>query len=93
MNSTTTYAVVDIETTGTSIDGTNRMLQFSCVFINNKKISNTFNTMINPGMPIPNEVKKLTGISENDVRHAPFLKMLWEQYTLYYKEQFLWHII
>ncbi|KRM90896.1 helicase C-terminal domain-containing protein [Liquorilactobacillus cacaonum] len=74
MNSTTTYAVVDIETTGTSIDGTNRMLQFSCVFINNKKISNTFNTMINPGMPIPNEVKKLTGISENDVRHAPFFE-------------------
>ncbi|MDN7145000.1 helicase C-terminal domain-containing protein [Liquorilactobacillus mali] len=74
MRSTTTYAVVDIETTGTSMDGSNRMLQFSCVFIKNKEIVNTFNTMINPGMPIPIEVQKLTGISDKNVRKAPFFE-------------------
>ncbi|MFT8477113.1 MAG: helicase C-terminal domain-containing protein [Liquorilactobacillus sp.] len=74
MRSTTTYAVVDIETTGTSMDGSNRMLQFSCVFINNQKIVNTFNTMINPGIPIPIEVQKLTGISDKNVRKAPFFE-------------------
>ncbi|MFT9373149.1 helicase C-terminal domain-containing protein [Liquorilactobacillus hordei] len=74
MCSTNTYAVVDIETTGTSMDGSNRMLQFSCVFIKNKEIINTFNTMINPGMAIPIEVQKLTGISDKDVRKAPFFE-------------------
>ncbi|KRM97505.1 ATP-dependent helicase DinG [Liquorilactobacillus aquaticus DSM 21051] len=68
------YAVVDIETTGTSIDGTNRMIQFSCVFVKGGKIINDFSTMINPLMPIPKEVQHLTGITNKDVQKAPLFE-------------------
>lgn len=66
-----TFAVVDLETTGTKMDGTNRIIQFSCVLVQNRKIVNTFNTLINPLMAIPIDVQNLTGIHEKDVRHAP----------------------
>ncbi|KRN06197.1 ATP-dependent helicase DinG [Liquorilactobacillus sucicola DSM 21376 = JCM 15457] len=74
MSLATTYAVVDIETTGTSIDGTNRMIQFSCVFVKNGQIINHFNTMVNPLMPIPKEVQHLTGITNKDVKKAPLFE-------------------
>ena len=41
-----TFAVVDLETTGTKIDGTNRIIQFSCVLVENDKIVNHFNTLV-----------------------------------------------
>ena len=66
-----TFAVVDLETTGTKMDGKNRIIQFSCVLVQNRKIVNTFNTLINPLMAIPADVQNLTGIHEKDIRHAP----------------------
>ncbi|WP_235805580.1 helicase C-terminal domain-containing protein [Liquorilactobacillus oeni] len=65
------YAVVDIETTGTAMDGSNRIIQFSCVLVKDNKIANIFNTMVNPLMKIPEEVQQLTGITPKDVRKAP----------------------
>ncbi|MFT9155294.1 helicase C-terminal domain-containing protein [Liquorilactobacillus satsumensis] len=65
------YAVVDIETTGTAMDGSNRIIQFSCVLVKDKKIANVFSTMVNPVMKIPEEVQQLTGITARDVRKAP----------------------
>lgn len=67
-----TFAVVDLETTGTSFDGNNRIIQFSCVFVKNNKIINDFNTLINPEMRIPPEIEELTGISNKDVKGAPY---------------------
>ncbi|KRN88660.1 helicase C-terminal domain-containing protein [Ligilactobacillus ceti] len=69
-----TYAVVDLETTGTALNGKERIIQFSCVFIKNNKISKTFNTYVNPQMKIPTEVQKLTGITDKDVRKAPLFE-------------------
>lgn len=66
-----TFAVVDLETTGTKIDGTNRIIQFSCVLVENNKIVNHFNTLVNPLRPIPVEIQNLTGIYEQDVCSAP----------------------
>ncbi|KRL00064.1 helicase C-terminal domain-containing protein [Liquorilactobacillus capillatus] len=74
MSLASTYAVVDIETTGTSIDGTNRIIQFSCAFVKGGKIINRFNTMINPLIPIPKEIQHLTGITNKDVQKAPLFE-------------------
>ena len=56
MTKSKTYAVVDLEMTTPALDGTGRIIQFSCTFIENGKISDTFNTMIEPQCPIPAEV-------------------------------------
>lgn len=71
MKSPTIYAVVDLETTGTSLDGKQRIIQFSCVLVQNNKIINKFNTLVNPQMSIPLEVQKLTNITNKDVKNAP----------------------
>ena len=60
MTKSKTYAVVDLEMTTPALDGTGRIIQFSCTFIENGKISDTFSTLIDPQCPIPPEVQKLT---------------------------------
>ena len=71
MDSNTTYAVVDIETTGTNLNANERVIQIGCVFIKHHKIINTFATDINPEMAIPNAIQQLTGITNRRVRKAP----------------------
>ncbi len=71
MTNAKTYAVVDLEMTGTNPDGSERLIQFSCVFIENGKIVNEFSTLINPLKPIPEEVQALTNITNQDVKKAP----------------------
>ena len=71
MTKKTTYAIVDLETTGTAINGTNRIIQFSCVFVQYGKIVNEFSTLVDPRQPIPPEISQLTKISDRDVRKAP----------------------
>ena len=71
MTKSKTYAVVDLEMTTPALDGTGRIIQFSCTFIENGKISDTFSTLIDPQCPIPPEVQKLTGIKNSDVSKAP----------------------
>ncbi|MDV7719101.1 DEAD/DEAH box helicase [Pediococcus ethanolidurans] len=71
MDSNTTYAVVDIETTGTNLNANERVIQISCVFVKKHKIINTFVTDINPEMSIPNAIQQLTGITNQRVRKAP----------------------
>ncbi|GBG95096.1 ATP-dependent helicase [Ligilactobacillus salitolerans] len=71
MSSKKIYAVVDLETTGTAINGTNRIIQFSCAFIENQQVVNEFSTLVDPKQPIPAEISHLTGIFDRDVKEAP----------------------
>lgn len=66
-----TYAVVDLETTGTSLDGSQRIIQFACVLVEDGKIVNQFNTLINPYQHLSNEVKRVTGLKDKDLKTAP----------------------
>lgn len=66
-----TYSVVDLEMTGTRPDGSERLIQFSCVFVEGGRIVSTFSTLINPLKDIPEEVQNLTHITDGDVAHAP----------------------
>lgn len=69
-----TYAVVDLEATGNVINGQERIIQFSCVFVKNNKIINQFNTFINPEQKISKEVTALTHITNEDVKDAPLFE-------------------
>ena len=48
MNADTTFAVVDLETTGTSVKDGDRMIQFGCALVRHGKIIQTISQMINP---------------------------------------------
>ncbi|EOH99557.1 exonuclease, DNA polymerase III, epsilon subunit [Enterococcus haemoperoxidus ATCC BAA-382] len=73
MKNKQTYAVVDLETTGTDplVD---RIIQFGCVLIQEGKIISRFATDINPNQAISKQIQQLTGISNSRVQKAPYFE-------------------
>lgn len=64
------YAIVDIETTGSPANS-NGITEIAIVLHNGKEIEGKYETLINPGMPIPPYVAHLTNISNKMVASAP----------------------
>ena len=64
------YVVFDIETTGLKRE-TDRIIEIGAVKVINGKITDKFSTFINPDMPIPENITKLTSITDEDVKNAP----------------------
>lgn len=71
MNQNTTYAVVDMETTGTSIKHGDHIIQFSVSFVENNQIIDSYSTYINDGVEISEEISNLTGITSETIKNAP----------------------
>ena len=57
------YCVVDIETTGLQFR-TDKITEIGAIKIKDGKVIDTFDTLINPGIPIPEEISRLTGITD-----------------------------
>lgn len=69
-----TFAVVDLETTGTQREHDNHIIQFGCAIIKNRKVVKTYSFMINPHRDIPLSVQNLTGIDNEAVNHEKDFK-------------------
>ncbi|MEC5271066.1 ATP-dependent DNA helicase DinG [Caldifermentibacillus hisashii] len=65
------FVIVDIETTGHSPKKGDRMIQFAGVVLEDRKITETFTTFLNPGIPISPFITELTGIDNEMVANAP----------------------
>lgn len=65
-----TYVVVDIETTGGTANF-HRITEIGAVKIRGGQVVDEFQTLLNPGRPIPAFITKLTGITDEMVRTAP----------------------
>jgi DNA polymerase III subunit epsilon len=68
------YVVVDVETTGGSPGGGDRITEFCAVTVANGRIADMFETLINPQRPIPPAVTRLTRITWEMVRNAPTIR-------------------
>ncbi len=64
-----TFVVFDIETTGFS-PVTNRIIEIGAVKVENGQITDRFSTFVNPEVPIPFEIEKLTSINDSMVMDA-----------------------
>ena len=64
------YAIVDIETTGSYAAG-NGITEIAIVIHDGKEVLDFYETLVNPGQPIPYFIQNLTGINEAMVAHAP----------------------
>jgi DNA polymerase-3 subunit epsilon len=64
------YAVVDIETTG-SYAGANGITEIGIVIHDGEKVLNFYESLVNPHVPIPYFIQRLTGINNEMVANAP----------------------
>ena len=65
------FAVVDVETTGMRALGTDRITEIAVVLVHGPRREVVFESLVNPGRPIPPAITQITRISNDMVRHAP----------------------
>ena len=70
-----TYVVFDIETTGFSPIH-NRIIEIGAVKVANGEILDRFSTFVNPDVPIPYRIEKLTSINDSMVMDAPMIDVI-----------------
>jgi DNA polymerase-3 subunit epsilon len=71
-----TYVVVDVETTGGSPGGGDRIVEFGAVTVAGGRIVDHYETLVNPERPISPQVTRLTRITWDMVRRAPTIRDL-----------------
>lgn len=69
--SVSSYAVIDFETTGLSPAYGARPTEIAVVLVRGDVIVDRFQSLMNPGVPIPHEIQAFTGITNAMVRRAP----------------------
>ena len=79
------FVVFDIETTGFS-PVSNRIIEIGAVKVVNGEIADKFSTFVNPQVPIPYHIEKLTGINDSMVMDAPMIEEVLPQFMEFCKD-------
>ncbi len=74
-----TFSVVDIETTGTDAQY-DKITEIAVVKIVNGVITESFQTLVNPEVSIPERIVELTGISDELVKDSPTIDMVYPDF-------------
>ncbi|KRO18209.1 helicase C-terminal domain-containing protein [Lacticaseibacillus saniviri] len=74
MNTDTIYAVIDLETTGTSVNSGDRVIQIGIALIQSGQIIQTVSQLINPDRDVPRRIQQLTAITPKMLVTAPYFE-------------------
>lgn len=78
------YVVFDLETTGFSI-AKNKIIEIGAVKIENNEVTDSFSAFVNPEVPIPFRIIKLTGITDAIVKDEPTIEEVLPKFTEFCK--------
>ncbi len=78
-----TYTVFDIETTGLSVHY-DKIIEISAVKIKDHQVIDTFNAFVNPKQPLTEFTKRLTGITEADVKAADTIDVVMPKFKAFF---------
>lgn len=85
------YAIVDIETTG-NYAAANGITEISIHIFDGNSVIEKFETLINPGQPIPYYIQAMTGITDKMVARAPRFEEIADKiYQLLHDKIFIAH--
>ena len=79
------YIVLDIETTGFSPTN-DRIIEIAAVHYVFGSEASRFHTFVNPNIPIPKHITKLTGIHQSNVNSAPEIEDLVDDFISFIKD-------
>ena len=65
------HVALDLETTGLE-QSRDTIIEVGAVKFLGAEVIDTFQSLVNPGRPIPSFIQRLTGITDNQVKRAPF---------------------
>lgn len=64
------YTVLDLETTGLN-PVTDLIIEYAAIKVRNNQVVDTFQSLCDPGFPIPPQIEMITGITTEMVRFSP----------------------
>ena len=76
------FVVFDIETTGFS-PVNNRIIEIGAVKVSGGAITDRYSTFVNPGVPIPFEIEKLTSINDSMVMDSPSIETILPEFLAF----------
>lgn len=79
------YIAFDLETTGLSADR-DEIIEIGAARFRRGEIVERYQTLVNPGKPIPSEITHLTGIDDDDVVDAPRMRTLLPRLRAFFGE-------
>ena len=85
---TTEFVVFDIETTGFS-PVLDRIIEIGAVKVRDGQITDRYSTFVNPGVPIPFEIEKLTGINDQMVMEYPEIEAVLPEFLTFCQDAVL----
>lgn len=67
------YVALDLETTGLN-PKTDKIIEIGAIRVREGAITDSFSTFVNPGRGLTAKTKELTGITEEDLKDAPYIE-------------------
>lgn len=82
----TTFVVLDLETTGASPKDGNGITEIGAAKIRGGQLLEEFTSFINPGIPLPNYITELTGITDLMLADAPKIESVLPEFFNFLSE-------
>ncbi|MBO5065851.1 MAG: 3'-5' exonuclease [Clostridia bacterium] len=82
------YTVIDLETTGLN-PKSDLIIEFAAIKVRENKVVDTFQSLCDPGFPIPPLITGITGISDEMVRNCPNPRSVLPDFLRFADEDFV----